>query len=240
MTWRSAGRFELLQNDLLLLVETFENLRLHAVRDAQLHAEFFLAVVGFGVGDLNGALSLFVVNQRGFRDHQNVFLLFEEDFSIGAHVGFQLAPGFEIDTRTSKVVTLSFSLPRGEILVTLPVNFLSLNDSTTMRAVWLRKTLPMSASSTLPCTYTSLTSPSVMIKVACEPSTRMELTASPTFTSRESTRPSIGVTIVELRRSSCAFSSEALACATCASVLAISARETARLRCALTCLFKAI
>src|SRR5258708_5996590 len=53
---------ELLQNDLLLLVETFENLRLHAVRNAQIHAEFFLAVVGFGVGDLTGALSLFVVN----------------------------------------------------------------------------------------------------------------------------------------------------------------------------------
>src|SRR5882762_7784447 len=83
---------ELLQNDLLLLVETFENLRLHAVRNAQLHAEFFLAVVGFGVGDLNGALSLFVVNQRGFRNHQDIFLFFEEDFSIGAHVGFQLAP----------------------------------------------------------------------------------------------------------------------------------------------------
>ena len=49
-------------------------------------------------------------------------------------LAFSSPPGFEIDTRTSKVVTLSFSLPRGEILVTLPVNFLSLNDSTTMRA----------------------------------------------------------------------------------------------------------
>src|ERR1700674_3576922 len=76
-----------------------------------------------------------------------------------------------------------------------------------------------------------------MIKVACEPSTRMELTASPTFTSRERTNPSIGLTIVELRRSSCAFSSEALACATWASHLAISALETASVRCALTCLF---
>src|SRR6267378_2522033 len=86
------GQIELLQNDLLLLAETFEDLRLHAIRDAELHAKFFLAVIGLGVRDLNGALSFFVVNQRGFRDHQNVFLLFEEDFSIGAHVGFQLAP----------------------------------------------------------------------------------------------------------------------------------------------------
>src|SRR5205809_1668791 len=46
--------------------------------------------------------------------------------------------GFWMETRTSKVVTLSFSTPRGEIFVTLPSNFLSLNDSTTIRAGWPR------------------------------------------------------------------------------------------------------
>src|SRR5215467_8935471 len=35
---RLSGR--LLQNDLLLFVEAFEDFRFHAVRDAQLHAEF--------------------------------------------------------------------------------------------------------------------------------------------------------------------------------------------------------
>ena len=35
-----------------------------------------------------------------------------------------------METRTSNVVTLSFSTPMGEILVTLPGNFWSLNDST--------------------------------------------------------------------------------------------------------------
>src|SRR5712664_3141516 len=84
---------ELLQDDLLLLAETFEDLRLHAVRNAQLHAKFFLAVVRLGVGDLHGGFSLFVINQRGFRDHQNVFLFFEQDLGIRAHVGFQLASG---------------------------------------------------------------------------------------------------------------------------------------------------
>ena len=49
-------------------------------------------------------------------------------------LAFSSPPGLEMDTRTSNVVTLSFSLPSGEILVTFPVNFLSLNDSTTMRA----------------------------------------------------------------------------------------------------------
>src|ERR1039458_9216284 len=50
----------------------------------------------------------------------------------------------------------------------------------------------MSLSSTLPFTYTSLVSPRVITRVAPEPNTRMELTASPTSTSRESTIPSMG------------------------------------------------
>ena len=49
---------------------------------------------------------------------------------------FSSPPGFWMETRTSKVVTLSFSLPSGEIFVTLPSNDLSLKDSTTMRARW--------------------------------------------------------------------------------------------------------
>src|SRR6266702_1807534 len=45
---------QLLQDDLLFLVEAVENFRLHAV--------FLLAVVGLGVGNLDGSFSLFVVN----------------------------------------------------------------------------------------------------------------------------------------------------------------------------------
>src|SRR3984893_18954688 len=84
---------ELLQNDLLFLVETFEDFRLHSVRDAELYAEFFLAVVGLGIRDLDGGLSLFVVNEHGFWNHQDVFLFLEEDLSVGAHVGLELAAG---------------------------------------------------------------------------------------------------------------------------------------------------
>src|SRR3981189_50204 len=83
----------LLQNDFLLLVEAFEDLRLHAVGNAQLDAEFFLAVLGLGVGDLDGGFALFVINQRRFRDHQNILLFFQHDFGIGAHVGFEFAAG---------------------------------------------------------------------------------------------------------------------------------------------------
>ena len=85
----------------------------------------------------------------------------------------------------------------GEIFVTLPLNVLSLNDSTLIRAGCPRYTLPISLSSTLPFTYTSLVSPRVIISVADDPNTRIELTASPTSTSRDRMMPSIGeVTVV--------------------------------------------
>src|SRR5256885_2062490 len=93
MTWRSAAQIQLLQNDLLPLVEATEDLRLNAIRNAKLYTELLLAVFGFGVGNLNGSFAFFVINQRRFRNHQDVFLLFEEDFSVGAHVGLELAAG---------------------------------------------------------------------------------------------------------------------------------------------------
>src|SRR5260370_26529182 len=65
---------QLLQDNLLFLVEPVEDFRLHAVRNAQLHAEFFLPVVGLRIGNLDRTLSLSLVDQRGFRNHQHVFL----------------------------------------------------------------------------------------------------------------------------------------------------------------------
>src|SRR5882762_1564516 len=82
---------QLLQNDLLFLVEAVKNFRFYAVRNAELHAELFLAVFGLGIGDLDGSLALFVVNQRSFRNHQNVFLFLQENLGVGAHIGLELA-----------------------------------------------------------------------------------------------------------------------------------------------------
>src|SRR6185437_4544713 len=65
---------------------------------------------------------------------------------------FNSPPGLSMETRTSNVVTLSFSTPIGEILVTTPLNVLSLKDSTLIRAGCPRYTLPMSLSSTFPFT----------------------------------------------------------------------------------------
>src|SRR6267378_869333 len=78
----------LLQDDLLLFVETFEDLRLDAVGNAQLYIELLL-----GVGNFDGCFAFFVVDQRGFGNHQDVFLFLEKDLSVGAHVGFERATG---------------------------------------------------------------------------------------------------------------------------------------------------
>src|SRR6202008_3681164 len=77
----------LLQDDLLLLVQAFEDFRLHAIRNAELDAKLFLAVVRLGIGDLDRSFALLVVNQRGLGNHQNVFLFFEQDLRVGAHIG---------------------------------------------------------------------------------------------------------------------------------------------------------
>src|SRR5215472_18201991 len=67
MALRPARR--LLQNHLLLFVESFEDFRLHAVRDSQLNAEFFLAILALGVRDFYRSLAVLVINHRRFRNH---------------------------------------------------------------------------------------------------------------------------------------------------------------------------
>jgi len=84
---------QLLQNDLLFLVETFENFRFHAVRDAELYAELFLAVVALAAGISMEAFRSLSYMSAGFRNHQDIFLFLEEDLSIGAHVSLKLAAG---------------------------------------------------------------------------------------------------------------------------------------------------
>ena len=54
--------------------------------------------------------------------------------ALALMLAFSSPPGLLREIRTSKVVTLSFSTPMGEILVTAPSNFLSGKDSTVMRA----------------------------------------------------------------------------------------------------------
>src|ERR1700730_3319417 len=53
---------QLLQDDLLLFVETLQNFGFHAVGDAELDGDFLASVVGFGIGSLYRGVALFVVD----------------------------------------------------------------------------------------------------------------------------------------------------------------------------------
>ena len=46
-----------------------------------------------GVGDFDGGVAVLVVEDGLFGDGEDVFVLFEEDFGVGGHVGFELAAG---------------------------------------------------------------------------------------------------------------------------------------------------
>ena len=155
-------------------------------------------------------------------------------------LAFSSLPGLSIDTLTSKLVTLSFSTPSGEICVTWPLNVRSLNVSTRMRAGWPSRTRPMSASSTLPRTNTLSMSPSVMTSVAFAPRLRIDDTGLPISTSRLSTVARIGARIVALARSSASRSATALACATCARASVTFASLTASCDCAARLRFSAM
>ena len=70
-----------------------------------------------------------------FSGTSNVFLCSSSTISALADMFARSSPeALSMDTLTSKLTTLSFSTPRGEICVTRPSNRLSLNVSTLMRA----------------------------------------------------------------------------------------------------------
>src|SRR5215467_13748043 len=74
----SAGRgSSLLENDLLLLVQSRENFRLHSVGDSQFHVDFLFSVLALGVRDLHLRVPVLVINHRGFRRHQDALLFFQ-------------------------------------------------------------------------------------------------------------------------------------------------------------------
>src|ERR1700674_1228357 len=84
----SRPRNPLLKNHFLLFVQTLEDFGLDAVGNSELHAELLLAVVRFGIWNFHRSIAILVVNQGGFRHHQDILLFFQEDFRVGAHVGF--------------------------------------------------------------------------------------------------------------------------------------------------------
>ena len=63
-------------------------------------------------------------------------MLFEDDFGVGGHVGLELAAGVVDGDADFKCRDVVFFDAEGAIFVTLPLNVLSLKDSTLMRAGW--------------------------------------------------------------------------------------------------------
>src|ERR1700675_2580894 len=88
---RNVISASLLQDHLLLLVESRGNLRLLTIGDSELHRNLFLSVVRLRFGNFHRGLAVLVINQRRFRHHQHVLFFFQHDFRVGAHVGFQFA-----------------------------------------------------------------------------------------------------------------------------------------------------
>ncbi len=64
-----------------------------AVGDAGLDINLAASIFLFGVGDFDRGVTVLVVEDGLFGDGEDVLVLFEEDFGVGGHVGFELAAG---------------------------------------------------------------------------------------------------------------------------------------------------
>jgi len=105
-------------------------------------------------------------------------VLFQDDLGVGRMAAFSSPPGLLMETRTSKVVTLSFSRPSVRSFVTLPLKVLSI-ERLHLDPRWLGH-VDLADIALVPLAFSRprLVSPSVMMSVADDPSTRIELTAS--------------------------------------------------------------
>src|SRR5260370_27531533 len=83
----------LLKDDGVAGFEAGENLSFGAVGDAGFDIDFAAAGLCLGVRDFYGGVAVLVVENGLFGDREDLFVLFEEDFGVGGHVGFELTAG---------------------------------------------------------------------------------------------------------------------------------------------------
>src|SRR5579862_7988201 len=88
---KTQHRRSLLQYDLIAFFQPAQYFGLRAVRDSDVDGHFIFAVFTLRVGNLHGCLLVFVVDDRAFRNLQNVLVFFQDNFRVGSHLGFQLA-----------------------------------------------------------------------------------------------------------------------------------------------------
>ncbi len=74
-------------------LEAGEDFDAAAVGDAGLDGEDAVAVFAVGVGHPYGGVAVLVVEDGLLGDGEGVFVLLEDDFGVGGHVGFELAAG---------------------------------------------------------------------------------------------------------------------------------------------------
>jgi len=111
----------LLQHHLIAFLQPLQQLSLGPIRNANVDGKLLLAFLGFRIGHFHRCLLILVVNidPSGIC---STFLCSSRMISaLAVIIAFSTPSGLLIETRTSNVVTLSFSTPIGEIFVTLPV-----------------------------------------------------------------------------------------------------------------------
>ena len=81
----------MLKNDGVAWVEAGDDFGFGAVRDAGLDIDLSAAVLLFGVGDFDGGVAIFVIEDGLLGNGENVFVLLEEDLGVRGHVGFEFA-----------------------------------------------------------------------------------------------------------------------------------------------------
>ena len=109
-------RILLLKDDGVAGFESGEDLGFGAVGDAGLDVDFAATILLLGVGDFDGGVAVFVVEDGLLGDGEDVLVLFEEDLGVGGHVGFELAAGVvdgDADLKRRDVVL--FDAERGDL-----------------------------------------------------------------------------------------------------------------------------
>lgn len=81
----------MLEDDGVTGFEAGEDFCAGAVGDAGLDEDFAASVFLGGVGDFDGGVAVLVVQDGLLGDGEDVFVFFEEDFSVCGHVGFEFA-----------------------------------------------------------------------------------------------------------------------------------------------------
>src|SRR5579864_3307128 len=93
---RDDGRvcsLPLLQYDLLSFFQPTEQFGLGAIGDAHCYCDFLFALFGRGIRNFDRCITVFVIDQSAFRDHEDSLVIFQDNLRVGSHHGFEFTLG---------------------------------------------------------------------------------------------------------------------------------------------------